>query len=35
VSPQVDFIGHSTLLIELDGVRLLTDPATPAELPRW
>jgi L-ascorbate metabolism protein UlaG (beta-lactamase superfamily) len=28
VSLQVDFVGHSTLLIELDGVRLLTDPAT-------
>ena len=28
MSLQVDFVGHSTLLIELDGVRLLTDPAT-------
>lgn len=26
VSPQITFLGHSTLIIELDGVRLLTDP---------
>lgn len=26
VSPRVTFLGHSTLIIELDGIRLLTDP---------
>ena len=25
---SVDFIGHSALLVELDGIRLLTDPVT-------
>jgi L-ascorbate metabolism protein UlaG (beta-lactamase superfamily) len=35
VSLQVDFVGHSTLLIAFDGVRLLTDPATSVELPPW
>ena len=25
---SIDFVGHSALLIELDGVRILTDPAT-------
>jgi L-ascorbate metabolism protein UlaG (beta-lactamase superfamily) len=35
VSLQVVFVGQSTLLIELDGVRLLTDSATLVELPRW
>jgi L-ascorbate metabolism protein UlaG (beta-lactamase superfamily) len=28
VTLAVDFIGHSALVIELDGIRLLTDPAT-------
>ena len=28
----VDFIGHSALLIELDGIRLLTDPVTRARV---
>jgi L-ascorbate metabolism protein UlaG (beta-lactamase superfamily) len=28
MSLKVDFIGHSSLAIELDGVRLLTDPVT-------
>ena len=28
----VDFIGHSALVIELDGVRVLTDPATRARI---
>ncbi len=25
-SPKIEFLGHSTVLVELDGVRLLTDP---------
>lgn len=29
---SIDFIGHSALVIELDGVRLLTDPATRARI---
>jgi L-ascorbate metabolism protein UlaG (beta-lactamase superfamily) len=29
---EVDFIGHSALLIELDGIRLLTDPVTRARV---
>jgi L-ascorbate metabolism protein UlaG (beta-lactamase superfamily) len=28
----IDFVGHSALVIELDGVRLLTDPATRARI---
>ena len=28
MSLAIDFVGHSTLVVELDGVRLLTDPAT-------
>jgi len=28
----IDFVGHSTLLIELDGIRLLTDPVTRARV---
>lgn len=28
----IDFIGHSALVIDLDGVRLLTDPATRARI---
>jgi L-ascorbate metabolism protein UlaG (beta-lactamase superfamily) len=32
VSLEIDFIGHATLLIELDGVRVLTDPATRARI---
>ncbi len=28
----LDFIGHSALVIELDGVRLLTDPVTRARV---
>ncbi len=28
----VDFIGHSTVLIEIDGIRLLTDPVTRARI---
>ena len=28
----IDFVGHSTLVIEVDGVRLLTDPATRARI---
>ncbi len=31
-SLEVDFIGHSALLIELDGIRLLTDPVTRARV---
>jgi L-ascorbate metabolism protein UlaG (beta-lactamase superfamily) len=31
-SLSVDFVGHSTVLIELDGVRLLTDPVTRARI---
>lgn len=29
---EVDFIGHSALVIELDGIRLLTDPVTRARV---
>ena len=29
---SLDFIGHSTLVIELDGIRLLTDPVTRARI---
>ena len=29
---RVDFVGHSALVIELDGIRLLTDPATRARI---
>jgi L-ascorbate metabolism protein UlaG (beta-lactamase superfamily) len=29
---RVDFVGHSTLVIELDGIRLLTDPVTRARI---
>lgn len=29
---DVDFIGHSALLVELDGIRLLTDPVTRARV---
>jgi L-ascorbate metabolism protein UlaG (beta-lactamase superfamily) len=29
---EVDFIGHSALVIELDGIRLLTDPAIRARI---
>ena len=29
---SVDFIGHSALLVELDGIRLLTDPVTRARV---
>jgi L-ascorbate metabolism protein UlaG (beta-lactamase superfamily) len=32
MSLAIDFIGHSTLVIEMDGVRLLTDPATRARI---
>jgi L-ascorbate metabolism protein UlaG (beta-lactamase superfamily) len=32
VALTVDFIGHSALVIELDGVRILTDPATRARI---
>ena len=28
----IDFVGHSALVIELDGIRLLTDPATRARI---
>jgi L-ascorbate metabolism protein UlaG (beta-lactamase superfamily) len=31
-SVTVDFIGHSTAVIELDGLRVLTDPATRARI---
>jgi L-ascorbate metabolism protein UlaG (beta-lactamase superfamily) len=31
-SLEVDFIGHSTLAIEIDGIRLLTDPVTRARV---
>ncbi len=29
---RVDFLGHAALLLELDGIRLLTDPATRARI---
>lgn len=29
---EVDFIGHSALVVELDGIRLLTDPVTRARV---
>lgn len=29
---EVDFLGHSTLVIELDGIRLVTDPVTRARV---
>lgn len=29
---EIDFLGHSALVIELDGIRLLTDPATRARI---
>ncbi|MDH5244161.1 MAG: MBL fold metallo-hydrolase, partial [Chloroflexota bacterium] len=29
---EVEFIGHSALVIELDGIRLLTDPVTRARV---
>ena len=29
---RVDFVGHAALLLELDGIRLLTDPATRARI---
>ena len=29
---RIDFVGHSTLLIELDGIRILTDPVTRARI---
>ena len=29
---NVEFVGHSTLLLELDGVRILTDPVTRARI---
>lgn len=29
---SLDFVGHSTLIVELDGIRLLTDPATRARI---
>ncbi len=29
---SVDFIGHSALLVELDGIRILTDPVTRARV---
>jgi L-ascorbate metabolism protein UlaG (beta-lactamase superfamily) len=33
VSPlTIDFVGHSALVIEVDGVRILTDPATRARI---
>jgi len=32
VTLEVEFIGHSTLLVELDGIRLLTDPVTRARV---
>ena len=28
----LDFVGHSTVVIELDGIRLLTDPVTRARV---
>jgi L-ascorbate metabolism protein UlaG (beta-lactamase superfamily) len=32
VTFSIDFVGHSALVIELDGIRLLTDPATRARI---
>jgi L-ascorbate metabolism protein UlaG (beta-lactamase superfamily) len=32
VALSIEFIGHSTLLVELDGIRFLTDPATRARI---
>ena len=32
MSLTIDFVGHSTLVVEIDGVRLLTDPATRARI---
>jgi L-ascorbate metabolism protein UlaG (beta-lactamase superfamily) len=32
VTLEVDFLGHSALLVELDGIRLLTDPVTRARI---
>jgi L-ascorbate metabolism protein UlaG (beta-lactamase superfamily) len=32
VTLEVDFLGHSALVIELDGIRLVTDPATRARI---
>jgi L-ascorbate metabolism protein UlaG (beta-lactamase superfamily) len=32
VTLSIDYVGHSTLLMELDGVRLLTDPVTRARI---
>jgi L-ascorbate metabolism protein UlaG (beta-lactamase superfamily) len=32
LSLNVEFVGHSALLVELDGVRILTDPATRARI---
>jgi L-ascorbate metabolism protein UlaG (beta-lactamase superfamily) len=29
MDPQLAFLGHATVLIEMDGVRILTDPVLP------